>query len=208
MNNYIQKIVEDFNFNSIRNVNDKAGSFAENILGVIDLGLPSGLLWCECNLGANFEYEYGDYYAWGELTTKSEYTEENYTFKDNPNQLQSECDVATQTLGENYSIPTKEQWNELLKYTKKKWVENYKGSGVNGMLFMSKTNNNSIFIPIAGFRFYSSLAGIGSSGGVWSASLLIVHNDAAWYLGLGRGYADMCDSGRYYGRSVRPVFKK
>lgn len=33
----------------------------------IDLGLPSGLLWAACNLGATTPEEYGDYYAWGEI---------------------------------------------------------------------------------------------------------------------------------------------
>lgn len=31
----------------------------------VDLGLPSGLKWAACNLGANTPLEYGDYYAWG-----------------------------------------------------------------------------------------------------------------------------------------------
>ena len=39
------------------------------ILGVdnwVDLGLPSGLLWATCNVGANSPEDYGDYFAWGE----------------------------------------------------------------------------------------------------------------------------------------------
>ena len=32
----------------------------------VDLGLPSGLKWATCNLGANVPEEYGDYFAWGE----------------------------------------------------------------------------------------------------------------------------------------------
>ena len=77
--NYIQKIVEDFDFSLIQNDN-KASSFAENVLGLVNLGLPSGLLWCDCNLGANTETEYSDYYAWGELTTKNEYTKDTEVF--------------------------------------------------------------------------------------------------------------------------------
>ena len=63
---------------------------------VVDLGLPSGTLWCKCNLGAENEYDYGNYYAWGELITKSEYTWDNYTYKGHfPAQLPLKCDVAT-----------------------------------------------------------------------------------------------------------------
>lgn len=32
----------------------------------VDLGLPSGLLWATCNVGANAPEEYGDYFAWGD----------------------------------------------------------------------------------------------------------------------------------------------
>ena len=33
----------------------------------VDLGLPSGLLWAKCNLGATTPEGHGDYYAWGEV---------------------------------------------------------------------------------------------------------------------------------------------
>ena len=41
----------------------------------VDLGLS--VKWATCNVGANAPEEYGDYYAWGETATKSEYTEDN-----------------------------------------------------------------------------------------------------------------------------------
>jgi len=48
----------------------------------VNLGLPSGLLWCEYNLGAypgnKAEDWYGDYYAWGETKPKSDYSWETY----------------------------------------------------------------------------------------------------------------------------------
>lgn len=47
----------------------------------IDLGLPSGLKWASCNVGATIPEEYGDYFAWGETSPKSEYTWENYKFR-------------------------------------------------------------------------------------------------------------------------------
>lgn len=43
----------------------------------VDLGLPSGLKWATCNVGANKPEDYGNYYAWGEIKTKSEYTSDN-----------------------------------------------------------------------------------------------------------------------------------
>ena len=206
--NYIQKIIEDFDFNSIQNDNDKAGSFAENTLGAINLDLPSGTLWCKCNLGANTETDCGDYYAWGELITKNVYTDKNYTYKDNPKQLPLEYDVATKILGNNYSIPTKEQCKELIKYTDSEWVENYKGSGVNGQLFVSKLNGNSIFIPAAGYRGAYQSNNVGSDGHVWLSSLNVNFPISAQSFYFLSGAVGMSSYDRFYGFSIRPVFKK
>ena len=44
----------------------------------IDLGLPSGLLWATCNIGADFPEESGSYYAWGETEKKRKYNQDSY----------------------------------------------------------------------------------------------------------------------------------
>ena len=44
----------------------------------VDLGLPSGLLWATCNVGADSPDDYGDYFAWGETETKSDYDWDTY----------------------------------------------------------------------------------------------------------------------------------
>ena len=46
----------------------------------VDLGLPSGTIWAGWNVGATSPEEYGDYYAWGEIATKKEYSEESYKY--------------------------------------------------------------------------------------------------------------------------------
>lgn len=45
----------------------------------VDLGLPSGLLWADRNVGASVTSAYGDYFAWGETNPKTEYS--RYTYK-------------------------------------------------------------------------------------------------------------------------------
>jgi len=59
-----------------------SAEFVPYELRMVNLGLPSGLLWAEYNLGAypsdNYEDWYGDYYAWGETETKSDFSWENY----------------------------------------------------------------------------------------------------------------------------------
>ena len=82
MNKQIQKIIEDFDFNSI-NGNEKSVQLVNSVLGVVDLGLPSGLLWCDCNLGANIETDYGDYFAWGETKPKNIYTYDTQLYREN-----------------------------------------------------------------------------------------------------------------------------
>ena len=113
---------------------------------VVDLGLPSGTLWCKYNLDVNqnqlskVEDWYGSYYAWGELEpNKKEYDWNNYKFihtdglskynkKDNLTELLPEDDAAYQNkkfYNFKFHIPTEEQCKELIKYTNNYWVRNY-----------------------------------------------------------------------------------
>ena len=46
----------------------------------VDLGLPSGTLWANCNVGATNPEDYGDYFAWGETSPKEVYNDSNYNY--------------------------------------------------------------------------------------------------------------------------------
>ena len=46
----------------------------------VDLGLPSGLLWAKSNVGATSPQEFGDYFAWAETATKSDYDWPTYQY--------------------------------------------------------------------------------------------------------------------------------
>ena len=48
----------------------------ENGYGYVDLGLS--VKWATCNVGANNPEDYGDYFAWGETTTKDTYNLSTY----------------------------------------------------------------------------------------------------------------------------------
>ena len=54
------------------------GGTTPSTMEYVDLGLPSGLKWAKCNLGASKPSESGDYYAWGETAPKAEYTWATY----------------------------------------------------------------------------------------------------------------------------------
>ena len=167
----------------------------------VDLGLPSGLLWATCNVGASMAEDYGDYIAWGETTPKDTYTLENYTYSENPAILPSNHDAATANWGSGWRMPTDEEWQELYNNTTVTWTTQ---NGVSGRLFTA-ANGNSLFLPAAGCRYLSSLYDASSYGYYWSSSLYTDNPYNAWVLGFGSGYFNMGISDRYYGRSVRPV---
>ena len=146
----------------------------------VDLGLPSGLLWATCNVGANAPEEYGDYFAWGETQPKDTYNWSNYQYcMGNSNTLTKYCnnasygyngytddlttlqpgdDAATAQWGSGWRMPTKDEWQELLDNTTTTWTTQ---DGVNGRLFTA-ANGNSLFLPAAGYRGGSNLYDAGS----------------------------------------------
>ena len=172
----------------------------------VDLGLPSGLKWATCNVGANSPEEYGEYFAWGETYTKNEY------YGDNCDLFGVEMediggnpyyDVATSEWGEEWRLPTKEEFEELVEKCEWKWM---KKKGVNGML-VTGPNGKSIFLPAAGFRYGSSLNSVGSGGIYWS-SIPDDGNDCDNYAYCLYFYSvnqNMYGYFRSNGLSVRPV---
>ena len=75
----------------------------------VDLGLPSGVKWATCNVGASSPEETGDYFAWGEIKSKSEYTEANSkTFGVEIGDIKEDksFDVAKAKWGGSWRMPT------------------------------------------------------------------------------------------------------
>ena len=136
----------------------------------VDLGLPSGTLWGTCNVGATSPEGYGNYYAWGETKTKSDYSSDNYTYSSNPSELPTSADVAYVNWGSGWRMPSLAQFEELINssYTTTTWTTL---NGVNGRKITSKTNGNSIFLPAAGYRYGSLLIVEGAGGSYWSRTL-------------------------------------
>ena len=65
---------DDDNNNNGGNNGGNNGNGQHNGHEYVDLGLPSGLKWATCNVGASSPEDYGDYFAWGETSPKAEYT--------------------------------------------------------------------------------------------------------------------------------------
>ena len=171
---------------------------------VVDLGLPSGLKWRSMNVGASKPEDYGNYYAWGETTTKTSYTWSNYKYSssdiysDSKPNLTAEDDAATANLGNGWRTPKNKEWKELKEKCTWKWTTR---NGVNGML-VTGPNGNSIFLPAAGY-YRPSLTNKGTYGSYWSSSYSSNENALAWDFINSDVSAAWLD--RSNGLSVRPV---
>lgn len=128
----------------------------------VDMGLS--VKWAKCNLGAYYPTAGGDYYAWGEVTPKTDYTWDNYVWGtwstenstiskynlvDRKEVLDMEDDAAHHRLGLGWWVPSKENWKELFDENNCTW-QRLSGSYANGTLVTSKITGNSIFLPAAG----------------------------------------------------------
>ena len=167
----------------------------------VDLGLS--VKWATCNIGANTPEEFGQYFAWGETTTKAEYTDENSTtYGKTMNDISgnAQYDAATANWGGSWRMPTSDELNELR--TKCTWAWTTQ-NGVNGYKVTGPSGAN-IFLPAAGNRYGSSLYYAGSDGYYWSSAPL---DDRAYGLNVGSSYHRMYYYRRCYGLSVRSVLE-
>lgn len=152
----------------------------------VDLGLPSGTLWADRNVGADSPEAYGDYFAWGETEPKDYYDWDSYNWSlGNSNLLTKYCnnntygtidhktildigDDATYIhMGAEWRMPTIAECEELLNICTLIWTTQ---NGVNGYK-VSGPNSNSIFFPAAGCFDQFNLYRVGLDGYYWSSSL-------------------------------------
>ncbi len=173
----------------------------------IDLGLPSGTLWANCNIGAVNPEDDGQYFAWGEIKTKSRYTYSNsltynksaYSINISGNLAH---DAASANWGKDWCMPTQDDFQELINNTTCIWT---KISGINGYLFTSKHNGESIFLPAAGYRFRADTDDYGKYGNYWTGTPN--GRDSAYYFFFNESHHDIAGSSRDYGRNIRAVLK-
>lgn len=192
----------------------------------VDLGLPSGTLWATCNVGADAPEEYGNYYAWGETTTKSTYSWNNYKYCNGSSSLltkycnisklgyngytddliilQLDDDAATVNWGGDWRMPSKEEWRELFSNTTSMWVTK---NAIYGM-FLIASNGNSIFLPAAGVYYNNNVEAAGRLGLYWSSLLDTGFTNCSWHLQFGANECGTWWTERRKGQSVRPVCSK
>ena len=198
------------------NPNEPEGGGSANGHKYVDLGLS--VKWATMNVGATTPEGYGDYFAWGETSTKDTYDWSTYfdtndggdTFTKYNNEggktvLDPEDDAAHVNWGGSWRMPTKAEWQELLDNCTWTWTTQ---NGINGYKVTSNKEGYTdrfIFLPASGSRYDSDIRYVGSSGGYWSSSRGEGYSDYAWDLRFSSGRRGHYGSIRGYGRSVRPV---
>ena len=171
----------------------------------VDLGLS--VRWATCNVGASSPSDYGNYYAWGETTTKSSYTVGNSKTRGvSPGDISGSTryDAATANWGSGWRMPTRAEFKELVDKCTWEWTsrgghDGYEVTGPNG---------KSIFLPAAGLRYGTSLDDAGGNGYYWSSTPYGSFAQIAYslYFNSGSHLVDWYASN--LGRSVRPVSDK
>lgn len=168
----------------------------------VDLGLS--VKWATCNVGATKPSDYGDYFAWGETSTKSEYTSANsVTYNKSIDNFfgDSHYDAASANWGGTWRMPTVAEIDELKDNCKYEWTTI---DGHNGYLVIGP-NGTSIFLPAAGWRFGSSLYRVDESGRYWSSTPDEGDTQDAYNLYFGCDLFSRFWSYRNFGHPVRPV---
>lgn len=183
----------------------------------VDLGLPSGLLWAETNVGATLDIFSGEYFSWGETEENYRYAWDTYKWgsslskyndTDNKRTLDAEDDVATIKWGEGCHIPSLSDYQELYDECEWTWQTDYQGG--KGYLVKS-SNGKSIFLPAAGYCYMgNSYQYSDTEGYYWTSSRHYQYANYACELKFTQGGGiDVHDYHyRYYGYPIRPVAEK
>lgn len=207
---------------------DDPGQSNDEKIVAVDLGLS--VKWATCNVGANKPSDYGNYFAWGEVLPKSNYSENTYKWgktingeygeeyeytkycaADGLKVLLKEDDAATVNWGGKWRMPTNREMEELEEKCLFKMVFN---DGVKGWE-VTGPNGKTIFLPCAGYRVGTSVETKGTVGHYWSSTLdldfIIGHYYYANKLvmsdgiqGVGGSYIEY----RETGLPIRPVCPK
>lgn len=187
----------------------------------VDLGLS--VKWATYNVGATTPEEYGDYFAWGEVKSKIDYTEYNYKYYDykyygytkyNPTDKKKVLDIiddaARMNWGGKWRMPSDSEWGELISQCTWEW-DNEK----NGYVVTSQKEGytqKSIFLPAAGYKERGNHSCGSSEGHYWRTSLggsLGSYDDGerfAEYIYFSwSSTPGMSTEYRYSGLSIRPI---
>ena len=180
--------------------------------GFVDLALPSGLLWCEHNVGASTPYEDGLYFSWGNVIGHADgsgYDFSDVVYAETPGAaltgnipVNGTYDLVRHNMGAPCRLPTVGEFQELNSNCESEWTDE---DGVAGRRFTSRINGNSIFFPASGYYNGTSLDYRGSYGYYWSSSYSSATSAYSLRFDSSGVYPANLSSRRRYGFTARAV---
>lgn len=210
-------------------VNNKGTAYGEEVIFTtlslngheyVDLGLS--VKWATMNVGASKPEDYGDYFAWGETEPKDYYDLSTYKWYNSldstltkycivslDTRLELNDDAAYINWGGAWRMPT---YDELIELCNECTWEETTLNGVKGYKVISKSNNNSIFLPAAGISWRDLNQGTLGAGVYGSNCLYTSSPDDAFCLVFGKSlfwqfsYPSVSCYSREWGTPIRPVF--
>lgn len=182
---------EDENQNDVLNENpqDSPGKDTKVEHPYVDLGLPSGTLWAQYNIGATKIGEYGDLFEWGQTKAATNLHYEDclnaidtvynkYNKEDKVMTLFGVDDAATANWGDDWRMPTQEDFDELNNALSDYSCETI--NGVPGIKLIAK-NGNWIFFPAMGCSLNSVQHDKGERGFYYTSSRIDSDDDQGAY---------------------------
>ena len=187
----------------------------------VDMGLD--VKWADCNVGAQKPWEPGQYFAWGEIQQKQNYSWTTYKFAegsektqtkycdnakygkvDNKHYLLSEDDAATVLMGDGWRMPTNAEMGQLLNNCD--WSIDYKND-IKIIVATSKINGATLTFALGGYMNDGKLVDSGAGGFYWLSEIETNRPCSARYLCLDTDESKVyTDSGyKFYGINIRAV---
>ena len=184
---------------------DKPSTGVINGHEYVDLGLPSGLKWATCNVGANSPEMPGGYYAWGELETKDYYSSNNsLTYEVEMDDISGDpaYDVAAAEWGSTWRMPKLSEINEMKSNCY--YPEEIEINGRKCYKYTSAINGASIILPHTGEKSGYNIYYYNAFGCYWSSTPYQSNLNNRSYAKYNYGNGVETPE-RFMGLSIRPV---
>ena len=187
--------------------------YKEISYGYVDLGLPSGLKWATCNVGATSPEQAGLYFAWGETVGYTaaqigpggrRFTRELYRCPDYDEDLDLSHDAAHAYMGGSWRMPTETELRELVENCSCEWTADYNGTGVSGYILRSRLGDGFLFFPSTGYASLCKVVNTESGTEYWTSTK---NGICAKSLYFNSGVFTIHNGNRTFGLCVRGVRK-
>lgn len=183
---------------------DNTVHYKPNPCNVHDYVVIGEIKWATKNVGACTETDYGNYYQYGGGAATYQETSGETPY-DGTGTLPSEYDTATQVWGDDWRMPTDEEFNSLISATTYSWVTI---NGVNGGKFTDKNDNSKyVFFPATGIYNNGSAPSVGGFSYIWTSTATNSTSSKALNINSSTHEVNSFGSRSNYGMPIRPIFK-